>query len=115
MPRDFNSPRDQKTPGKIDASVNNIPTSFGSGAGSLILQNISNAKHIRVSNRTQGQIAIHYRGKTTPSSPLIYIAAAPASGEVIEFYDDIEVGPNVYIRSDTGSAITTGVVTVSVW
>lgn len=115
MGRDFNSPRDSKTPGKVDASVNNIPTSFGTGAGSLVLTDIKNVKHMRVSNSTTGRLAIHYRGKTTPSSALLYVSAAPASGEVIEFFDDIEIGPSVYIRSDTGAAITTGTVTVSVW
>lgn len=114
--RNSSAPRDALA-ATIDASSNNITTSFGSGAGSKILTGIKNAQHMRVESTCNAALAIAYKAKegSVPSSAQAYIAAAPTSGTVIEYFDDIEVGAAIYIRSDSGGTISSGKVKVSVW
>jgi hypothetical protein len=101
---------------KLDTSSTNIPTSYGSGAGSRVLTGISNCQHLMITSTCETRIAVVARAKssTTPSATQLYIPAAPTDGEVAFLFDDIEVGESIYIKSD-GSAISSGIVTVSVW
>lgn len=98
---------------KIDSSSNNIPTSFGTGAGSLILSGLANAcyTHIVICNETATRIKVA-TATATPASSTSAMFYVPANSNVV--LDDFSVSDNVYLESDA-SAISSGTVEATVW
>src|SRR6476659_7849876 len=101
--------------GKIVASSNNIPTSFDTTAGSLVISGIGgrNYSHLKCENETSTRIAIATAaGTTAPSSTGTFILYVPANN--FRILDDYTVLDRIYVQSD-GSAISTGTVECEVW
>jgi len=110
----------------IDASGTNIPTSYGSGSDSKIMTGMANTgyRHLRVLNKTAGRVALCFvadKNASVPSSSnsantAQHYVPEPSSGNTtVDFVDEICVFDSLYIRSDSGSAITSGVVVVELW
>lgn len=102
---------------KIDSSSTNIPSGFSTAAGSLVLTGIARADVLTIINETQSRIAVNYTTASTSSAPTLvdaYVPAAAASSFAGLALDSCQIASNIYIKSDTGSAISSGVVTVSV-
>lgn len=104
----------------INAASTNIPTTFGTGASSLILTDVGGQGfgHMKIVNETSSRIALCLTDKDsgTPSSststnPSQDIVSATST----EFKDDIHIYDRVFLRSDSGSAITSGIVAVVLW
>lgn len=96
---------------RINSATTNIPTAFGQGSNSLVLQNIRNMRGVYIENRTAGEIAVNCStssGKTPSSQQDIYVNAASAWS-----IGDAGLGNACYIRSNTGSAITSAVVVIT--
>jgi hypothetical protein len=104
----------------IDSASTNIPTTFGSGSTSKVITGIGGQgyTHLKVFNDTGSRIAlcITDADAAVPSSSNStntsqdYIASTST-----EFKDDIAVYDTIYIRSDSGSSITSGIVVIEVW
>lgn len=100
---------------KIDSSVNNIPTSFSTAAGSLALPAISGRQQTLVLiNESSSRIAVNVSQNSATTAPTsvvdAYIPAAPANGFSSVTLDLPVLSGTVYLKSDTGSAITSGLV-----
>lgn len=96
----------------VDASANNIPTSFTEGdSGSELFQCSGNV--VEILNQTAEVLAIGFSGSA--SSPaqtdFAYIPSGPKSGNSIKLRSALS-GEWIYIRS-VGSAISSGTVQVS--
>lgn len=105
--------------GKIVASSNNIPTTFGTGAGSLILTAPS-AGNVEIINRTLSVLAVAITGdhNVPASTPYVnYIPPAPEGGSAGWVHDrfKVKIGDRIFIRSDTGSTVTSGTVYCNLW
>lgn len=105
---------------KIIAASENIPVTFNTGAGSLIVSEaIGSHRHLQVLNTTTEVIAVTVTGPTQPAptsllehnNRQIYV---PASGAIVS--DDFLISPKskIYIRTDNASA-SSGIVRVSIW
>lgn len=99
---------------RIISSATNIPTSFGTGSDSLVLSAVRNAKTILIDNRGTGEIAVncHAQSSSAPSNSSaqnIYVAGSSAVS-----IDNAFPNGACFIRSMTGSAITTGTVVIMV-
>lgn len=98
---------------RINAATTNIPTAYGQGSNSLVLQGIRNIRSIFIDNRTAGEIAVNCSSTAgiTPTATLqdIYVNATNAWA-----IDNAYLGNACYIRSNTGSAIATAVVVITV-
>lgn len=101
---------------KVVASVNNIPTSYDETAGSLMFTGASTSV-LEIINTTNSVLAIAVvSAPQTPVSSItsnrsqFYIPAAPTSGSAGWVKDNFKITLNdrVYLRSDSGSAVTTG-------
>jgi hypothetical protein len=99
--------------GRLDASVNNIPTSPDTTAGSRLTTGLSTAvyTHLYISNETATVIWVA-TSANTPSGSTVNKLPIPASS--IVSFDHIKVADGLYIWS-TGSAIITGKVGWGVW
>jgi hypothetical protein len=94
---------------RVDTSVTNLPTTFSTSAASLVIQGVRNARGFLVDNRIGSELAINCSSSAT---------TAPASTGSNVFYvngsnawviDNSYSTGNCYVRSNTGSVITTGV------
>lgn len=108
---------------KIDASVNNIPASFGTGAGSQIIAAAPSGGDLTIINTTDSILYVvwlkYNPGAAAPSSALpgtcMSVPAAPTSGTGFgTFTGKITMGDTVFIRTDASSSRTTGVVVASI-
>jgi hypothetical protein len=102
----------------IDASVNNIPTTFSSAAGSLVFAIPAGVTNIKVINQTACGVALNGLYTAPPSagdSHNIYSVDPTLMLGVIQ--NNIFLGGNLYLRSNCSpsAAITSGTVTVEVW
>lgn len=105
---------------RIDSSVNNIPTTYASTSDSLITSELGarGFYHIKILNETTSRIAICNidSGLGVPSSdPVTNRNQMYVSDEMAEWRDSQHIYSSIYIRSDTGSAITSGIVVIEVW
>jgi hypothetical protein len=104
---------------KVDSSSTNIPTSFDhTASGSLALTGIAYAAHLCIVNRSTSRIAYNYtwgNPTTNPTTVDGYLDGKGSGDFVAVIKDDIKVSSCVYLMSDTGSAITSGIVTVETW
>lgn len=97
---------------KVNAASANIPTSYSTGAASLILTGIRSFRTLIVDNRTTHAVTLNCSvgvatAPSDDSNKNIYV-----NGSSMIAIDAGNFGNGCFIRSDTGSAITTGVVTV---
>ena len=111
---------------KIDSSSNNIPTTFDTTAGSLVIDGTPSSRQIEIINRTTEVLAITLvskkEGVTVPSSVIttnrrqLYVPPAPTSGTAgwVKDYLKINQGDKLYLRSD-GSAASSGNVYINLW
>lgn len=104
---------------KITCSSTNIPTGFShANSASLVLTGIAYAVHLAVINETTSRIAINYTHGDSASSPTVVDAYVPAGGtgsfSAIAL-DELKLSSVVFIKSDTGSAISSGTVEIFVW
>ena len=100
---------DLKQSGKIDASSNTIPTSFGTGAGSLLISGLGGGKAtLMIYSTAEADLKINYSSNSSTSAPSVVDAYLPSQGTLA--LADVEIGDAVYIASDSGSTITTGIV-----
>ena len=108
----------------IDASSNNIPTTFDETAGSLIASSLPAGVRIAFVNTTESVLAFSVADYSAAPSSVIgtnrnqgYIPAAPTGGTASIVLDGIVVsnGGRIYVRSDTGSAVTAGELRVMIW
>lgn len=106
---------ERRTPvsGKIVPGTNNVPTSFDTTAGSLLISNVTLAKNLKISNTAGGRLKINYQGSSSASAPTTVLAYIESNEN--KTWNDIQLGSFVYVASDTGSALTTGAVTGEVW
>lgn len=101
---------------KIVASDNNIPTTFGTGAGSLIVNGAPSSGALGVINTTESVLYVAVTSSPTvvPVSTLpgkcIPIPAAPTGGTGVAVFDLLKItkGDLIYIRNDSGSAVSAG-------
>lgn len=102
---------------KIDASSNNIPTGFSTAAGSLVMTGVARATRLCVQNYQADRLAINYTAGDASNAPTVvqeYVPPGTSSIPGVIVLDNCQVSSTVYIKSDSGSVISSGVVTVSV-
>ena len=104
----------------LNTSSTNIPTTYGTGAGSLVLTGVGGEgySHMKIVNETSSRIAIALAAKddaVPDSSTSTNTNQDIVSATSTEFKDDIHIYDKVYLRSDSGSAITSGIVAVVLW
>jgi hypothetical protein len=106
---------------RINGAANTIPTTYGTGGGSLIASEVLNSSsHLQVINGTTEVIAMSFISggiKTVPGtlvSENLQQLYVPASGGIASDGFYLPQGTKVYIRSD-GSAASTGIFRLSVW
>jgi hypothetical protein len=95
----------------VNSASTNIPSTFANGNGSLILTGIRNVTSILVDNRTLGEVAVNCSSVAPPSSDTNSFFVNAQNAWAI---DDALLGGTCWLRSNTGSAITNGVVVVTV-
>lgn len=104
---------------KVVCASTNIPTGFShSSAASLVLTGIAYAVHLAVINETTSRIAINYTHGDATSSPTTveaYVPAGGASSFSAIALDELKLSSTVFIKSDSGSAISSGTVELFVW
>lgn len=111
---------------KIVASDNNIPTTYGTGAGSLLVSSLPSSRQIEIINTCESVLVVSVgppsddqvpNSVITTNRKQLYIPAAPtgsSAGWVKDFFS-IRLGDRIYVRSDTGSAVTSGTVYINLW
>jgi len=104
----------------INAATNNIPTTYGTGAGSLILNGSPAAGQLTVINTTGSDISFSVTSlpgatpvdsTTTNTNQYIVVGGSTSSHDKFK----IATGDRVFIKSLSGSVITSGKVHVIVW
>lgn len=104
----------------IDASSSNVPTTFGSGATSLKATGLGGLGYraYKVLNNTTARIALCLTdadAATPDSSTSTNDSQDIVAASTVEMKDFFHVYDKLYIRSDSGSAITTGVIAIEFW
>lgn len=107
---------------RVNSASDTIPTSFSTAAGSLVLSGIALARGLIIVNETNSRIAINYKTGSTTGAPSsgqsnvdAYCPAAPSGTFSSVSIDNVDVSSTIYIKSDTGSTITSGLVYGWVW
>lgn len=107
---------------KIDSSVNNIPTAPSASAGCRAFTGLLGNQpipysHIQVNNESAGRLLILIlpANQPVPSGDLSEVNGFYVVGETIQNLDGFNPLDTVYVISDTGSAISSGIVTLAVW
>lgn len=104
---------------KIDSSSVNIPTGFDyTNASSLVMTGISYAQHLIIVNLTSSRIAYNFSSGVSTANPTTidgYVPGKGASDFVGIAKDDVQDSSCIFIKSDTGSAISSGLVQIEVW
>jgi hypothetical protein len=91
---------------KVDAATNNIPTSFSTAAGSQVLTGLTFPTELCIVNETAGRIGINNQ-TSSGSAPTGTSHYLPANSFACF---DKRFARRVFVRSDTGSAISSGVI-----
>lgn len=101
---------------RIDASVNNLATTFSTSASSLILSGVRQARGLLVDNRIASEIAVNCSSSSTvaPSnsaSGTLFVAGAvssvPTQWHIIG--EGVTLSGNCYVRTNTGSPVSSGI------
>jgi hypothetical protein len=100
---------------KITASGGSpIPTTYTTNSQSRVFIDIAYADRLMVINETGGRVAVNVSANsTTPPSTGDGELFCFANG--ITTYDELAVSQTIYLRSDSGSTITSGTVEIMVW
>lgn len=102
---------------KVDASSSNIPTAFSTAATSLVVTGVSRADVFTIVNTCTSRLAVNYTHGSSDSAPTLvdlYIPAALTGSFSAIVLDNCQLSSTIYIKSDEASAISSGVVTISV-
>ena len=106
---------------RLNSATSNIPASPSTAAGSLVLTGIAGSKHIKICSEATTRIRYSYStnsATTAPASATDYdgiIPAASSGSFVCETKDGIALKNSLYIWSDSGSAISSGLVYGDAW
>ena len=97
---------------RVDASTSNIPTSFSSGATSQVITGVLRVRSVLIDNRSSSEIAINCSTGATvvpadTANTNMYVAGTSQIA-----IDDALTGGTCYIRSMTGSPISTGTLVI---
>ena len=98
----------------LNSSVNNIPTSYSSATGSLLVSTAPASGTLFVLNYTADVLAITVGSyHQTPTTALpgneTYIPAAPTGGSGVATFDiKVIKGDKIYLRTTGASATTSG-------
>lgn len=105
----------------VDAASVNIPTSYGTGANSKIMTGMAAKGYskFKVINNTDSRIALCFVADKNASAPSSSNSTNTSQDYIIEQTAEVKdffaVFDALYLRSDTGSIITTGLVIVEFW
>lgn len=102
---------------KVDTSSTNLATTYSTAAQSLVVSGVYYSRYLCVFNGAQVTIAVNMEsqsGTSAPTSPGTHNAyIAP---NVLRCFDTRpEQGLYVYLRSDSGSTISTGIISGEVY
>jgi hypothetical protein len=101
----------------VDTSSTSLATSYGTGASSLVVSGQTGARYVCVTNGASVTIAVNidtFSATSAPSSPGTQNWYIPAgAGRCTDAHP--ETALYVYLRSASGSTISTGVITGEVW
>ena len=100
---------------KIDTSSSTLPTSYTIAATSLKLSDVAYADHLMVINETGSRIAINAFTSDASNAPSNGDGEVYCFGNGITAFDEIAVAQSLYVRSDSGSPITSGIITIMLW
>lgn len=101
---------------KITASGGSpIPTTYGTSSQSLVLSDVAYADHLMIINETGGRIAVQVKNNDAVNAPSSGDGELYCFANGITAFDDCYISQTIYIRSDSGSAITSGSVEIMVW
>lgn len=105
---------------RIDSSITNIPTTYDATANSLVISSLGGLGfyHIKILNETTSRIALCNTDADSgvpDSDPITNPHQMYVSDEMAEWRDGQHLYSHLYIRSDTGSTITDGVLVIEVW
>jgi len=99
---------------RLDASSSNIPTSFTTGAGSLVMTGGANKGFFAIINYCTANLAVNYTWNDTATSPTLVDAYVPAAvsggGPGVLCLDNSLVSNTVFIASDSGATLASGIV-----
>ena len=103
--------------GKIVASSNNIPTAYSTGAGSMIVSGLSGASELTITSSCEAPIVGNYSHPSDTTAPTdadieFHLPAAPTGQSVGRVITDAAIGAAIFLRSDSGAAITAGTVRI---
>lgn len=105
----------------LDASVHNIPISFDhTNPGSLWVTGISYAEHLQVTNFSTQRIVLNYTSGDPNNNPsdnnIQMFSFGKGSADFVGITrDDLQIAQCVYIRSHTGTPVTSGLIFIEVW
>lgn len=109
---------------RINAASNNIPTTFGTGAGSLILNGAPSGGQLMVINTTASDIVYTITSHPTKTpddsvttNPAQYLVpAAPTGGGAIATHDFLAIsqGDRIFIKAPDGT-VSSGKVSIVIW
>lgn len=102
---------------ELNSATNNIPTAYSSATGSL-LRNVQapvgvlqQCNAFAVINLTSGNLYISTDGVNDHA----FCPAGSGTTPGITLIEHVAVGPTLYIKSATGSALSSGLVLLMVW
>jgi hypothetical protein len=105
---------------RLNTATDNIPASPSILSTSLILSAVGNAQHMTLCSEATSRIRVNWRKGTEDSAPASgeYNAIVPAAASgsfTCMTLDDVQMSRAVYIWSDSGSAISSGLVYGYTW
>lgn len=105
------------TSAQVDASVNTIPIAFSlTDVASKLITGLSGKlyRRIIVHNESDSRIAVCTSSAlVAPSSTSAERFFVPAQASCV--FEDIYIQDKIFIQSDTGSTITSGIISVTVY
>lgn len=108
---------------KVDSSASNIPTTPSLAAGSLVFQNLMvnpgnqpvPYSHLQVINSIAGAIKLIFVEAGSPVPQANSTQGVYVAGESSVWLDGVSILDDVYMISDTGSALSSGIVRINIW
>mgnify|MGYP003479587449 FL=1 len=101
---------------KIDASATNVPTTYSTASTSRVLVTTQRGVGLLVDNRSASPIAVncaHFNTSTAPSSDITTVRTNLfVPGNASLGVDNVGFSTQCFLRSDSGSAITSGIIVI---
>jgi len=98
---------------RVDASINNIPTSY-SGTNGQVLTGMTQIVSVLIDNRSGSEVAMNCTGGTSLPVPADSSIHNVYANTLETWAIDNSNGGNIcYLRSMSGTAITTGIVVIT--